>query len=115
MSMDEGLEVRQRRAAVSQSRFREVNEAIEARYEGSAFAEYTCECVQNSCRSPLSLAVQEYEEVRREPTHFVVAHGHVAPEGERVVRRTPRYEVVEKVGIAAEVATRLDPRTARVQ
>jgi hypothetical protein len=60
----------------------------------------------------VALAVDEYEEVRREPTHFFVAHGHVFPAAELVVWETPRYQVVQKVGVAGKVAARLDPRTA---
>jgi hypothetical protein len=38
-----------------------------------------------------------------------VARGHVAPSAEFVVRESSRYQVVETVGVAADVATRLDP------
>jgi hypothetical protein len=57
----------------------------------------------------VSLSIDEYEEVRSVPTHFVVARGHVDRQVEFVVRETSRYQVVEKFGIAAAVAKRLDP------
>jgi hypothetical protein len=55
--------------------------------------------------------VDEYEAVRRIPTHFVVAPGHDVPEIERVVEKTERYVVVEKVGDAGGFAVQLDPRS----
>jgi hypothetical protein len=58
----------------------------------------------------ISLTVGEYEAIRSVPTHFVVARGHVDSRVEFVVRETAWYQVVEKFGIAGEVATRLDPQ-----
>jgi hypothetical protein len=109
--MSEALQERQRRAAVNQSLFRQMNESTERQHHGSAFIEFTCECAQKTCDTPVSLAVDEYEEVRKVSTHFIVAPGHLAPEAERVVRETTRYQVVEKIGVAAKVAVRLDPRS----
>jgi len=56
------------------------------------------------------MTVAEYEKVRRVPTHFIVAQGHVVPDVERIVRTTSGDEVVEKIGDAATVARSLDPR-----
>jgi hypothetical protein len=58
----------------------------------------------------VSLTADEYEEVRRVSTHFVVAKGHLANDHERLVRESSRYQVVEKSGVAGQVASRLDPR-----
>src|SRR4029079_2403151 len=111
MSMDEGLQERQRRAGVTESKFRQVNEVIELRHDSSTFAEYTCECTQKTCEATISLSIDEYEEVRKVSTHFVVAPGHGTPGVERVVRETPRYHVVEKFGQAGQVASLLNPRS----
>src|SRR3954454_20069667 len=108
--MSEELQELQRRVAVNQSRFRQLNEAIEERHESSAFIEFLCECAQKTCEQPIGLTVDEYEEVRHVPTHFIVVPGHVVPQADRVVRETTRYQVVEKIGDAAKVATKLDPR-----
>ena len=109
---DEALQERHRRAALNQSLFRRINESINRLHEGSAFTEYACECTRKTCEAVIPLSADEYEEVRRKPTHFFVVKGHVLHDAEQVVRETSRYQVVEKVGIAAEVATKLDPRTA---
>jgi len=42
----------------------------------------------------------------------VLARGHAAPEIEQVVARDTDHVVVEKQGLAARVAAKLDPRTA---
>ena len=63
-----------------------------------------------NCATLVPLTVSEYEEVRKVPTHFVIAPGHLVVGVEVVVRETSRYQVVEKIGAGAPMATRLDPR-----
>jgi hypothetical protein len=108
-SVEEELEIRQTRAGIGQSIGREGNERNHASRPSSLFAEYACECSATACEAVVSLTADEYEELRSVPIWFVVARGHVDPIAEFVVRETSRYQVVEKVGIAAEVANRLDP------
>jgi hypothetical protein len=66
-----------------------------------------------SCMKPVELSIEEYEMVRAEPTQFVVAPGveHVTRAIERVVQREERYWIVKKIGVAAEVSEKLDPRS----
>ncbi len=66
-----------------------------------------------NCPQPVLLSIEEYEAIRAEPTHFVVAPSseHVNPEIERVVKREERYWVLEKVGVGAAVAEAFDPRS----
>jgi hypothetical protein len=109
--MDEELDERRRRAALNQALFRQMNERTMDLHGSSAFIEFACECAQKTCELPVPLSVDEYEEVRTVPTHFVVSRGHVAAGVEVVVRETQRFQVVEKVGVAAEIAGRLDPRS----
>jgi len=99
----------------SQVLFRELNEEIAARDHGVApELEVVCECERRSCTGGVHLSTVEYEAVRRFPTRFIVRSGHAADEGERVVEAHPHYLVVEKVGLSAQVAIRLDPRRRRV-
>jgi hypothetical protein len=107
-AVDKGLEAIQTRVAIRQSLARDENEAHTAPVKGRDFAEYSCECASRLCDQLLSLTVTEYDEVRSVATHFVVARGHVDPRAEFVVRETARYQVVQKFGVAGEVATRLD-------
>jgi hypothetical protein len=109
-------DVRAERAARNESLFREHNESVEmdnAIYQraGSALAEWICECADEGCTVPVQLTVAEYEAVRADATHFLVAPGeaHITAEIERVVKRE-RYWIVEKRGRAAEVSEKFDPR-----
>jgi hypothetical protein len=94
---------------------RDLNERLKAHDSSpkQRFSEWVCECADMSCMKPVELSIEEYEMVRAEPTRFVVAPGneHVAYDIERVVQREERYWVVEKVGVAAEVSKKLDPRS----
>jgi hypothetical protein len=109
------------RAAANQNRFREYNERIEPHnavhhWVDPPYADWICECADVTCVEPVRLTVAEYETVRADPTHFLVAPGddHVVPEVERVVDRTERYWVVQKIGEAGEVSEALDPRESEV-
>jgi hypothetical protein len=113
VSSVEKLEQRQTRIGINQSLSRVANEHAAESRESSSFLGCECECAQRTCDELLSLSVDEYEAVRRVPTHFIVAKGHVVSPAETVVRETSHYQVVEKVGVAAEVASRLDPRRLR--
>jgi hypothetical protein len=61
------------------------------------------------------LTLEEYEQVRAEPTRFLVLPGHErgTPAHVALVEERPEYHVVEKIGKAARVATELDRRSAR--
>ena len=102
-------ELVQTRAGITQSFGRLKNERSFAEHHSSNYSEYACECFMNICAETVSMAVDEYEQVRSVPTHFVVAPGHVDSRVEIVVWETERFVVVEKIGIAAEVASRLVP------
>jgi len=47
----------------------------------------------------------EYRLAREQPTRFLVAPSHVDPDYERVVTRSLRFAIVEKLGLAGEIAT----------
>ena len=103
------------RAARNQSLFRAINEGIEEVNESFRLAleddEYVCECADKDCMDRIALAPEEYEEVRRVPTHFLIRHEHVHPYYETVVQSHDGYVVVEKFGEAGAEAVAL----ARVQ
>jgi hypothetical protein len=102
----EELAAQRLRATRVQSWFRETNERIFTLREGAACGDYLCECGLRTCGEEIQLSLLEYLEVRSDPTHFVVAPGHVSSATERVVTRTEFYSVVEKLGDAAVLAAR---------
>jgi len=97
-------------AALEQSLFREVNERL--RYINEGFGDFVCECANGDCSEHVVMTQVEYEDVRRDSTHFLVTPGpgHVFPDVERVSEENDRYVVVEKFGEAGDAAVRLDRR-----
>jgi hypothetical protein len=89
------------RQAKNEALFREVNERIDGVSADLGVApresvRFVCECSDIDCTAWLELAVDEYEAIRRDSTHFLVAPGHERSALERVVKRTDRYLVVDK-------------------
>ena len=108
---------RGRRAAENQSVFRSINEHIGELNESWDYlsplgGSWVCECTQLDCTETVRMTPSEYQDVRADPTHFVVApaDAHVVAEVERVIGRNDRYWIVEKLGAAAERAEELNPR-----
>ena len=106
---------RQERAARNESLFRDVNERIKSTASNLSpmFTEFMCECADDSCFEHVSLTSEEYSSVRgMGPVYFILRPGHEVADIERVVGgEADRFEVVEKQGVAAEVAIELDPRS----
>ena len=106
---------REERIARTEALFREVNEQIAEnveRFEGDT-GSFVCECADPECTRSVAVPLEAYEEVREEPTRFVLAHGHADPSIEQVIADGGRYAVVEKTAPRArEIVRRLDPRTA---
>jgi hypothetical protein len=109
-------EQRERRAGQNQSLFRDVNERIRQGKEGRTawmgISQWVCECADEDCTERIRMSLDEYEELRENPTHFAVAPDmkHVVPDAELVVEKHEYYWVVEKVREAAEVAEQRDVR-----
>jgi hypothetical protein len=106
------------RAARNQSLFREANERIEAATTGLDGREplpFVCECPETGCTTIVRLTAGEYATVRQDGARFCVAPGHEVREIDgvevaRVVERRGTFTLMEKIGIAGEIARRLDGR-----
>lgn len=103
-------------SAQEQALWREVNERVKEvneRFGVTHDSDFLCECADPSCMERVTMTLDEYERVRLVPTHFLVLPGerHFFPEDERVVEEHDGYVVVEKLGDAARMATKLDPRS----
>lgn len=101
------------RIARTESVFRHVNERIAeaaGRFE-SGDAEFVCECADAECHERIEAPLEEYEDVRSEPTQFLVAEGHEFPAYEHVRRQRRGYLIVQKAtqGLVRAVR-RSDPR-----
>jgi hypothetical protein len=108
------MDAREERLARNEVLFRDVNERIEqvAAPQGSDphVFEFFCECSNLDCSLRLPMTLADYEQIRLDPTTFVVALGHELPEIEAVIRRLDDYQVVRKHGEAARLAASRDPR-----
>ena len=104
---DEADDVRKARNEIL---LRKLNERIEAHHlrVQPTVAEWVCECADENCAQPIRMSIAEYEAVRVEPTHFFIAptEEHLSSDIEYVVRREPRYWVIAKVGVGAEMSRR---------
>jgi hypothetical protein len=67
------------------------------------------------CFAAVEMTHEEYEAVRAVATTFLVKpdDAHVFSEVENVTERHERYWVVEKIGAAAKVAERKNPRAGQ--
>ena len=97
----------EQRAARNEALFREVNENIarlEDRHGASGEPVFLCECSNADCTQHLAIEPDDYARVREQPRQFFVVPGHEDPQLERVVETHRDYLVVEKTGIAGQVA-----------
>jgi hypothetical protein len=102
------------RRATTEALFRGVNERIAESAErfDADESEFVCECSDPSCTHRVSASLAEYEEVRADPTTFLVTQGHEEGDIERVVSARGRFHIVEKFQDAVRrTVVRLDPRT----
>lgn len=112
-----GTEERAEVIARNDATFRDANERVNDFAAGlDAYDDtpipFLCECADLRCTEIVRLTPDEYESVRRDPTRFATVPGHEGDdEATTVVDENDRYAVVEKLGIAAEVAVELDPRS----
>jgi hypothetical protein len=99
--------------ARTESLFRDVNERIADAADEAPVddVQFVCECGDPACTAGIRLRLDVYDEVRSEPTHFVIKPGHEDTTVERIVEQKNGYDVVEKdVPDAEEIADELDPR-----
>ena len=104
---------REIRAARNESLFRAVNEKVRELNETLATVTnrfmIACECADATCSETVEILPYEYLAVRANPRRFAVLPGHADSDVESVIHETDRYIVVEKEGLAAEVAERSAP------
>jgi len=99
------------RIAENQVTFRAANESIESA-AGSIGLDgdvpFICECAEPTCTALVRLSLAAYEEIRSNPRLFFNLPGHeviaVRNGASVVVAERPGYVLVEKTGIAGEVA-----------
>ena len=117
MAPDDTEQMREARAARTQSLFRDVNERVKEVNAGFGevlpLGDWMCECADDECTERVELSQPEYEALRANPRRFFVAPSgdHVFEDVEDVVERSDRFWVVEKRGMAGDLAAKVDPRS----
>ena len=103
----------QRQIAEHQIAFRELNEGIEATADSVPLAgliPFTCECPDPVCSELVQLSFDEYEAVRQHSRRFFNVPGHeresVEAGAEVLLVVLHRFAVVEKIGLAGNLAAR---------
>ena len=104
-------QVAQRTIAAHQISFREENEKIQATADALALLDripFVCECPDPDCSDVVWLTYDEYEAIRQHPRRFFNVPGHerdsVAAGAETILVVLERFTIVEKIGIAGELA-----------
>jgi hypothetical protein len=109
------LDARARRIAQNESRFRDINERLQAdlrRLPGDGDpVEFVCECGKTECTRGVRLTADEYERVREDPTLFAMIPGHDIDDVEDVVFENERYAVARKKPPAHPVVEATDRRS----
>jgi hypothetical protein len=96
------------RAAENEVIFRNANQEIERRraeLEVPGMTPFLCECEEESCKTLIFLSQEEYADARTKPNWFILAPGHEFRSG-TVRSSTDRFILVEKHGLAKEIAER---------
>jgi hypothetical protein len=102
------------RRATTEALFRDVNERIAESAErfDAEETDFVCECADANCTHRVSASLAEYEQVRADPTTFLVTPGHERGDIERVISDRGRFRIVEKFQAAVRrTVVRLDPRS----
>jgi hypothetical protein len=101
------------RRATTEALFRDVNERIAESAErfDAEETDFVCECADPNCTHRVTASLAEYEEVRDDPTTFLLLPGHEQGDIERVVSDRGRFRIVEKFQAAVRrTVIRLNPR-----
>jgi hypothetical protein len=105
--------VREQRLAGNEAMFRTANERMAGWEElriNEAEELYFCECADEQCREKVSLRNADYEKVRSDSRHFLIALGHEVPDIETVIEKHEGWAVIEKNPEVTEIVESLDPR-----
>lgn len=101
----------------AQVSFRNANETIQASADSLAIIgqiPFICECPDRNCTELVQLSFDQYEAIRQHPRRFFNVTGHerdsVRAGAERIVAVADDLTIVEKVGVAGDVAAEAHQR-----
>ena len=98
--MSDQPQTQQQRIAANEALFCRANELLRLRYEElrleSERLPFICECGDETCTQTVMLTLDEYHDVRRHSSRYVIVPGHELGSSEEVVEEETDYSVVEK-------------------
>jgi hypothetical protein len=104
-------EAHQEEIGQAQVAYRTENEAIQASADKLTLLgpiPFVCECPDRDCSEIVRLSFDEYEAIRQYPRRFFNVSGHEAESviagAERIIAVAGDLTVVEKIGVAGQVA-----------
>ena len=108
------MTAREERMARNEVASRELNEEIEAAYEGAPASnrfDMVCECALKMCHRSIDITMEEYLLVRSDLRQFAIVPDHFIGDIERIVYENDRFAVVAKrEGTPADIARDGNPR-----
>jgi hypothetical protein len=95
------MDSRDERLAENQRTFRQANERLQdlANVQDGNRIPYLCECADIACLGRVEASVAEFEVIHEAPYRFFILPGHLRIEGQQILERSDRYEVVSKVAL----------------
>jgi hypothetical protein len=104
------------RIARNESAFRALNESLGMHVHrdlrrGGDYSGFVCECAHEDCGEVVSVSLDKYEQVRSDPTTFLLKPGHEIPDAEDVVDSGEGFVVVRKHSEMHEYVEITDPRS----
>jgi hypothetical protein len=100
---------RAERIALNEVAFRAANEALRAKLpspddRGLDPYPFLCECGDRNCTRVIEVPLEVYADTRGHPARFLLLSGHAEDQAEHVLDECDGYEIVEKHGLAGEIA-----------
>jgi hypothetical protein len=91
---------REERFIQNEELFRSANERLRERAEVIVAPRqsipFLCECIDDTCMARIDLTLEDYDRIRSDDEHFVIAPGHPRLEGERVIAERGHFLIVTK-------------------
>jgi hypothetical protein len=100
---------REERIALNEVAFRAANDALRDRFPSPDDRDldpypFLCECGDRRCTRVVEVPLEVYEETRDHPARFVLLPGHEQLHAESVVDEGDGFQIVEKRGVAGDIA-----------
>ena len=98
---------RDERVARNELAFRQANESLRTVFEdapGDGAYPFLCECGERRCTEVVCISLETYATIRENPRRFLILTGHKQLDSERIVDSGEGYEIVEKSGVAGDIA-----------